>query len=215
MKIAISSKGRGLDAEIDERFGRAAYLLIIDSDSLSVEVLDNSENNSAAQGAGIQAATQVSEKGVGAVLTGSCGPKAMSVFSAAGIAVFTGQSGNVREAVKRYKQGKLTPADQANVGEKYGMSGPGMHTNAAARPQGAGRGLGMGGGRGMGGRGCTGGAGRGLGMGGGRGMGVPNSGISEAIPTNLPREEALAHLKQQAADLKRQMDEIQKKIEKF
>jgi predicted Fe-Mo cluster-binding NifX family protein len=222
MKIAISSKGRDLDAKIDERFGRAAYLLIIDIDSLALEVLDNSENNSAPQGAGIQAAAMVSEKAVGAVITGSCGPKAMAVFSEAGIVVYTGQSGNVREALERYKRGNLTPVAQANVGEKYGMTGAGMNPGTAARPRGvgwcmggAGRGLGMGGGRGMGmggGGRCAGGAGRGLGMGDDRGMGVPNPGVSAAIPANLSREETLARLKQQAADLKRQLDEIQNQM---
>jgi len=206
MKIAISSKGRDLDAKIDERFGRAAYLLIIDIDSLALEVLDNSENNSAPQGAGIQAAAMVSEKAVGAVITGSCGPKAMAVFSEAGIVVYTGQSGNVREALERYKRGNLTPVAQANVGEKYGMTGAGMNPGTAARPRGVGW--------------CMGGAGRGLGMGGGRGMGmgddrgmrVPNPGVSAAIPANLSREETLARLKQQAADLKRQLDEIQNQM---
>jgi predicted Fe-Mo cluster-binding NifX family protein len=43
MKLAITSKGTDLDSEVDPRFGRAAYILIVDTFSLGVQVLDNSE----------------------------------------------------------------------------------------------------------------------------------------------------------------------------
>jgi predicted Fe-Mo cluster-binding NifX family protein len=55
---------------------------------MSFEVFEN-ENMPLSGGAGIQAAGFLSSKGVGAVLTGNCGPKAMKTFSAAGIQVFT------------------------------------------------------------------------------------------------------------------------------
>ncbi len=210
MKIAVSSKGVALDSEIDERFGRAAYILIVDPASFDAEVLDNSENINAAQGAGIQAASMVSGKGAKALLTGFCGPKAMTAFSAAGIQVFTGQTGTVRQAVERFKQGGLQPAAKANVVEKFGMTG-GAGVNASGpqsrtggrRMGGSGRGMGMGGG----GR-CMGGSGRG--MGGGRGMGMQGAGnLSPAVSS---KQESLAELKKQAADLQQQMEEIQRKI---
>ena len=31
MKLAITSKGTDLDSEVDPRFGRAAYILIVDN----------------------------------------------------------------------------------------------------------------------------------------------------------------------------------------
>ena len=215
MRIAVTSKGTGLDSEIDERFGRAAYILIVDPETTDVEVLDNSENINAAQGAGIQAASMVSGKGAEALLTGFCGPKAMTAFAGAGVAVYTGQTGTVRQAVARYKQGDLKPAGQANVGEKFGVNGV---AGASGRmpvsvPGGTGRGMG-GGGRAMGGRGmgggrrCMGGSGRGMGM--GRGMGVPDSG---ALPPNTAEKtENIADLKKQAAELQRQLEAIQDKI---
>jgi len=158
MKIAVSAKGMGIDSEIDERFGRAAYILIVDSASLEVTVLDNTENINAAQGAGIQAASMVSGSGAEALLTGSCGPKAMTAFSATNIRVFTGQTGTVRQAVERFNQGMLQPATQADVGEKFGMTGGnagGFSSRTGGRCMGgSGRGMGMGGGgRSMGGGG--------------------------------------------------------------
>ena len=38
MKIAVTSKGVDLDSEVDPRFGRAAYVLVVDSETLSFEV---------------------------------------------------------------------------------------------------------------------------------------------------------------------------------
>jgi predicted Fe-Mo cluster-binding NifX family protein len=71
---------------------------------MSFETFDN-ENMALSGGAGIQAAGFLSSKGVGAVLTGNCGPNAMKTFSAAGVQVFTGMTGTVAEAVEKYKQG--------------------------------------------------------------------------------------------------------------
>ncbi|MDA3897876.1 MAG: dinitrogenase iron-molybdenum cofactor biosynthesis protein [Desulfobacteraceae bacterium] len=211
MKIAVSAKGMDIDSEIDERFGRAAYLLIIDTENLNITVLDNAENINAAQGAGIQAASMVSGSGAQVLLTGSCGPKAMTAFSATNIQVFTGQTGSVRQAVERFKQNGLQPADQANVGEKFGMTG-GTGGNAGSfSSRTGGRGVGMaGGGRGMGGGGgrCMGGSGQGMGM--GRGTGMPGSG--NLPPAAASKQESLAELKKQADDLQQQMEAIQKKI---
>ena len=44
MKIAVTSKGSDLDAEVDPRFGRAAYIIVVDSETFNFEVLDNKDN---------------------------------------------------------------------------------------------------------------------------------------------------------------------------
>ena len=115
MKIAVTSKGTDLDAQVDPRFGRAAYVLIVDSDSLDFEVLDNATNVNAFKGAGIQAATMVSDKGVEVLLTGFCGPNAFKVLEAAKIGVANDAAGSIRDAVKAYLDGKLPLSDKANV----------------------------------------------------------------------------------------------------
>ena len=56
MKVAVTSSGKSLDSAVDPRFGRAAYFLIVDTDSLDFEVVDNADNINAFKGAGIQAA---------------------------------------------------------------------------------------------------------------------------------------------------------------
>lgn len=111
MKIAITSKGKTLDAEIDPRFGRAEYILIVDTGSLSVEVLDNSKNATLLQGQGIQAAAMVNDNGASILLTGFCGPSAFEALKKAGIKVAI-VSGTVREAVHAFKGGALSYADE-------------------------------------------------------------------------------------------------------
>ncbi len=115
MKIAVTSKGTDLDSIVDPRFGRAAYILIVDSESYTVDVLDNHENVNAFKGAGIQAATMVSEKGAEVLLTGFCGPNAFKTLSAAKIKVVNDASGTVKDAVDAFKQGKLAVAGKANT----------------------------------------------------------------------------------------------------
>ena len=115
MKIAVTSKGVDLDSEVDPRFGRAAYILVVDSESLSFEVLDNKENVNAFKGAGIQAAKMVSEKGADVLLTGYCGPNAFKAMKAAKIDVANDAKGTVREAVAAYEAGTMPLAEDANV----------------------------------------------------------------------------------------------------
>lgn len=115
MKIAVTSKGTDLDSEVDPRFGRAAFILIVDPETLDFEVLDNSENVNALKGAGIQAASMVSDKKVDVLLTGFCGPNAFKVINAANIGVANNAEGSVKDAVKAYLDGKLPLSDKANV----------------------------------------------------------------------------------------------------
>ena len=115
MKIAVTSKGTGLDAQVDPHFGRAAYIIIVNPESLEFDVIDNSENANAFKGAGIQAASMVSGKGVEVLLTGSCGPNAFKALNAAKIKVAGDVSGIVRDAIKLFTEGKLSFTDKANA----------------------------------------------------------------------------------------------------
>jgi predicted Fe-Mo cluster-binding NifX family protein len=115
MKIAVTSKGTDLDSQVDPRFGRAAYILIVDSETLDFEVLDNKENVNALKGAGIQAASAVYDKGAQILLTGYCGPNAFKTLRAAKIGVANDAAGSVRDAVKAYLDGALPLSEQANV----------------------------------------------------------------------------------------------------
>ncbi len=70
MKIAVTSKGTDLDSEVDPRFGRAAYIIVVDTETLEFEVVDNAANVNAMKGAGIQAASSVSTRTGGGASVG-------------------------------------------------------------------------------------------------------------------------------------------------
>jgi len=187
MKIAVSSSGNNLDSQIDPRFGRCAYFLIVDTDNMNFKAFDN-ESISLGGGAGIQAAQFVASKGAKAILTGNVGPNAVKTLGAAGVEIFVGQNGTVREALERYNRGDLQSTGAPNVADHYGMGGGG-----------GGRGMGGGGGRGMGGGG-------GRGMGGGMG-GTPQGTVSQSAP--MSREEELKRLKDQVNQLQEQIKAIE------
>jgi predicted Fe-Mo cluster-binding NifX family protein len=115
MKIAVTSTGQDLDAPMDPRFGRAAYILVVDPDTLDYEVLDNAENVNAFKGAGIQAATMISEKRADVLLTGFCGPNAFKALDAAQVKVAGDVSGTVREAVAAFVEGKVNIVTAPNA----------------------------------------------------------------------------------------------------
>jgi hypothetical protein len=108
--------------------------------------------------------------GAETIITGNCGPNAMTVFSQSNIPVVTGQAGLIQEVVERFKRGELSASAVPTVEEKAGMSGGGSG-QGANNPQGPGQGMGGGRGIGCGGGRGIGGGGRGMGGGGGRGMG--------------------------------------------
>ena len=115
MKIAVTSKGPGMESEVDPRFGRAAYIVFVDSETFDFEYLDNSENAKALKGAGIQAASAVAEKGASVLITGYCGPNAFKALKAGKVGVADNAEGTVREAVEAFLAGKLSLTDGPNV----------------------------------------------------------------------------------------------------
>jgi len=110
MKIAITAQNPSPESPVDPRFGRAAWLMIYDPGSNSWESIDNSAGINAAHGAGIQAAQKVVDHQALALVTGAIGPKAFQSLTAAGIRIFHGASGTVREALKACQQGELSEA---------------------------------------------------------------------------------------------------------
>ncbi len=115
MKVAITSNGMNLESEVDLRFGRAVGFIIYDLEKDSYNYVDNIQNLNAAQGAGIQAAQNVVNQNVDAIITGNCGPKAFSVLSQAGVKIFIGAEGTVKEAIEKFKNNELKEAQTANV----------------------------------------------------------------------------------------------------
>jgi predicted Fe-Mo cluster-binding NifX family protein len=199
LKVAVSATGKSFDSAISPRFGRCPYYVIVNTETMSLEAIPNT-NMDAPSGAGIGAAQLVAERGVEAVLTGAVGPNAMAVLSQAGIKMITGAQGNVRQALEALKSGDLKPEPAVGYDQRsfYGRGTTG---------RGMGMGLGMG--RGMR---------RGMGM--GRGMGMysyqssPQT-LVQPSPTPMAREQEIETLTLQLQQLERQLTEVKEKLEEL
>lgn len=115
MKIAITAAGGDLNANLDLRFGRAQYFIIVDPETMAFEVVENRQHLDLPQGAGIQAGMTVSEHAVDVLITGHCGPKAFKVLQKAGVQIMTGARGTVADAIAQFKDGQLEAAAEADV----------------------------------------------------------------------------------------------------
>lgn len=122
MKIAVSAMGATPDAAVDPRFGRCSTFVLVETDDMSFEAVENA-NSALGGGAGIQSAQLMAQKGVKAVLTGGCGPNAHRTLRAAGIDVVVGCSGTVSDVVARFASGQLRPAAAPNVASRSGRGG--------------------------------------------------------------------------------------------
>jgi len=129
MKVAITSRAETPDSAADERFGRASYIIIFETDGdgtqPKTQVIDNLDNFNAAQGAGINTAQKMADLSVDLVLSGHVGPKAFRVLQAAGIKIGTfpteRQPGTTcREMLELWKEGKIDESNAADVKSHWG-----------------------------------------------------------------------------------------------
>jgi len=193
MKVVITAAGPSLDAQVEPRFGRAPYFVLVDTDTMNlIEAIENPFIGQMS-GVGVQAAQFIADKGVEAVITGNVGPKAFEGLRLAGIPVYTVVGGTVRQAAEKFKQGAL---QQVGAATSPAHSGGGWGRGMG---RGMGMGLGMGMGRGMGG---------GYGMGRGRGMGAGPMPSAEGSDTS-----ELNALKQQINTMQQMLEQIMKRLD--
>lgn len=140
MKIGITSSGPDLNSQVDIRFARAPYFLIVDSETRNFETVKNPYI--VGRGVGYAAAELMGNKGVEAVITGSVGPNSYAVLKQLGIKIYTatGVINSVLDELKNNQLKEITsPIPSPGFGAGRGGFGPG---------RGLGRGQGFGAGRG-------------------------------------------------------------------
>ena len=115
MKVAVTAQEPQTKSRIDTRFGRAKWVVIVDTNTGEVQVRDNKVNLNAIQGAGIQTGQNISNLHVDAVITGNMGPNAYKVLNAAGVKIYLASNETVERAVIALKTGKLQQIKKANV----------------------------------------------------------------------------------------------------
>ena len=102
MKIAVTASGDTLDAAVDERFGRCAHVLFVETEDMQVKALANPYAKESGGEVGRRVAGWIARRGADVVLTGSLGPEASHALDAAGIRAVADCGGTVRQAVDAF-----------------------------------------------------------------------------------------------------------------
>jgi predicted Fe-Mo cluster-binding NifX family protein len=116
MKIAIGASTLEMDSQIDPRFGRAAYFIVADTDTLAWQAFLNPAVT-ASGGAGTQAAQFIAHHNVQACISGDFGPNAYNALRAAAISMYLpGTSQTVKEAIEHFRTGQLQQVREPTLG---------------------------------------------------------------------------------------------------
>ncbi len=123
MKIVITSSANNLEGDMDPRFGRCEYFIVVDTDSMDFEAIPNPAVT-APGGAGIQAAQFITEMKVDAVISGNYGPNAYGVLSAAAMDLYRVQTTmTIKDAVAQFNAGELEKVGQPTSRSHSGIQG--------------------------------------------------------------------------------------------
>lgn len=117
MRICVTSKGKELTDQVDERFGRCSYLLLIDPATAEVEAVKN-PGVLVDHGAGIAAAQRVMDSQVEVLVTGHLGPNAEGVLASDRLTVYQAKAGTVQSVLDDFVAGKLKQILPAKTGSE-------------------------------------------------------------------------------------------------
>jgi len=113
LKIAISATGRGLDSNIDVKFERCKFFLILDIEKNSLLPIENKTKDRPCEIGGT-VGQLIANEGIDTVITTDIGPSAFDIFKRHGIKIYQAE-GIVEDAVRRLKEGKLAEVTKATV----------------------------------------------------------------------------------------------------
>lgn len=107
MKIILTASSPNIDSDVDVRFGRGAYFVVVDPDTLEWQAHANPAIG-ASGGAGSQAAQFAANQKADAIISGDFGPNAFNALLAADIAMYLyGDCQTIGKAIERFKAGLL------------------------------------------------------------------------------------------------------------
>lgn len=120
MKIILTTTSPTIDSEVEPRFGRCCWFLLVDTETMEWQAFPNPAIDLPG-GAGIQAAQFVVNHKVDAVISGDFGPNAFQAFRAAGVPMYLfGSFQTAREVVDGFKNGELERFDETSRGDRPG-----------------------------------------------------------------------------------------------
>ena len=121
MKIAVSATAEGLDNQVDMRFGRCPYFVVVEVENKKIKSGKSIANPAMMQGggAGLRAAQLMGDEKVDAVISGNVGPNAFNVLNQLGIEIYQA-TGKVKDAIQAYLEGKLQKVSDATAPLDFG-----------------------------------------------------------------------------------------------
>ena len=119
MKIVISATGRDIESDIDAKFGRASFFLIVDTKTKEVKVIENTVRDRSS-GVGITAVNTVEKEGIDAVITADIGPLAFEIFEQGGVKIYKAE-GKINDAIRLFEEGKLSEITKATRPKYSGL----------------------------------------------------------------------------------------------
>jgi predicted Fe-Mo cluster-binding NifX family protein len=120
MKVAVTSNGKVMDSEIEARFSRAPFFVIVDTETGDLNAFKNPAAT-AKDAACVDAVSFLVGKGVEAVLTGNVGHNAFVTIQDTSIRIYLGAKGTVSETLEDFRMHKLIRGREASVGFKEGL----------------------------------------------------------------------------------------------
>ena len=124
MKVCIPSMGdKGLDEQVGEHFGRVPIYTIYDSETKDVKIVPNDSSHTGGTG---YPAQNIAKLGVDIMLCGGLGKRAITMFEEAGIMVYMGATGTVKDAIGAWEKEALTPATDETACAQHAFRGQGI-----------------------------------------------------------------------------------------
>jgi predicted Fe-Mo cluster-binding NifX family protein len=113
MKIVISATGKDIGSNIDARFGRAPFFLIVDTKTNEKKALVNITRDRPSE-IGAAVGQIVANEGIDTVITTNIGPRAFEIFERYAIKIYQAK-GKVNDAIRQLEKGKLSEITKATV----------------------------------------------------------------------------------------------------
>ncbi len=99
---------KGLDAQLSGHFGRAPYFVVVEfkdnEETPTFETISNTSEHFGGRGTAFERIVELKPK---AIITWGMGPKGISNFQNAGIAVLRANANTVKEVVEAYRENRL------------------------------------------------------------------------------------------------------------
>jgi predicted Fe-Mo cluster-binding NifX family protein len=119
MIIAVPAEEQSLDSAICQSFGRAPHYCIYDTEKEHSKFVENKAKE-ASGGAGIEAAQQLVDEKIGALITFRLGEHAARVLQAGEIVILKAQNLSIADNIASYIAGTLESLDEVHPGLHHG-----------------------------------------------------------------------------------------------